>query len=319
MRKLCISLLAILMICGCSSSKESADSFYANNEPNARNEYAMSGDYAAEMSFDGSGADEEETKGVESEKITTRKLIYTYDYYLQTESYEQIIAAIKEATAKSGGYIQSGSEYGNEYYSSSNNRHYSFVLRIPADYADEFSKTINELEGAVITSSSENVEDVTSSYMDTEAHINNLKVEEDTLNALMKKAEDISDIITLEERISQVRYEIERYENSLKNMDTLINYATYNISVDEVHRYVYKEQTLGERIANEFYYSIEGVKHFGEGLVIFLIGDSIWILIWGLVIFGIYKIIRKLIQKNSLKKGKKESLQKEEKTVDNIE
>ncbi len=64
-----------------------------------------------------------------------------------------------------------------------------------------------------MTSQSESAEDVTLQYTDTESRIASLKNEQERLNALLEKADTLENIFKLEERLTEVRYELENYQS----------------------------------------------------------------------------------------------------------
>lgn len=65
-----------------------------------------------------------------------------------------------------------------------------------------------------MTYDSKTTEDVTLEYVDTESHLKALKTEEETLLALLEKAEKLSDVFEIQEELTNVRYQIESYEQN---------------------------------------------------------------------------------------------------------
>ena len=55
------------------------------------------------------------------------------------------------------------------------------------------------------------MDDVTLRYVDVDSHKKALETEQERLLALLEKAENVEDIITIENRLSDVRYELENY------------------------------------------------------------------------------------------------------------
>ena len=66
----------------------------------------------------------------------------------------------------------------------------------------------------------------------------------------MEKAESIEDIITIEQRLSNVRYQIESMEAQLRTYDNKVDYSTVHLDVSEVKELTpVHEETLWERIS----------------------------------------------------------------------
>ena len=97
------------------------------------------------------------------------------------------------------------------------NRHSYYVARIPQNKLDEFLNNVNDL--GTVSYKSENTEDVTLSYYDSKAQKDALEVEQERLMDILEKSETIEQIIALEQRLSEVRYEINSLGSTLRLLD----------------------------------------------------------------------------------------------------
>ena len=105
--------------------------------------------------------------------------------------------------------------------------------------------------------------------MDTEARIASLQTEYDRLLELLAQAESVDTLIMLEQRLSDVRYQLESYKSQLRTYDNLVDYSTVEISVDEVQRVSSpEEEGVFARIQSGFSDSLYSV---GTGLVDFFV------------------------------------------------
>ncbi len=96
--------------------------------------------------------------------------------------------------------------------------------------------------------------------MDLESHKKALVTEQDRLLELMEQAETVEDIITIEGRLSEVRYQIESMESQLRTYDNKVDYSTVYLYINEVRRYSPSEEAgVGERIKSGFLKSLDGV------------------------------------------------------------
>ena len=68
---------------------------------------------------------------------------------------------------------------------------------------------------------------------------------------MLSKSTDVETLIALEQRLSDVRYEIEAIERNLRNYDAQIRYSTIDLSIQEVELYtptVPIRRSFGEKL-----------------------------------------------------------------------
>ena len=214
-----------------------------------------------------------------------RKLIRTIRMDAETEELTALLDSLTARIAELGGYVETKEQYNGSAYSGYRRRNLSVTVRIPADKADEF--VAQGGKNANVVSSSETVEDVTLQYVDTESQVKALETEQERLMELLAQAESLDDILLIEGRLTDVRYELERYASYLRTLENQISYATVYIDITEVTEYtpvVEEEPTAWERIVRGFSRSIrnigKGVKEFFIGIIII----SPYLVILGLII-----------------------------------
>ena len=72
---------------------------------------------------------------------------------------------------------------------------------------------------------------MTLDYVDKTAYKESLQVEYDRVMELLEEAKDLDQILALESKLSQLRYEIDSYESQLRTYDNLIDYSTVHIYI----------------------------------------------------------------------------------------
>ena len=223
-----------------------------------------------------------------------RKLIRTISIEAETEDLATLTDALTARIAGLNGYVESKNLRNCSAYSGYYRRTLNMTVRIPADKADEFVAQVSE--NSNIVSSTESIDDVTLQYVDTESHVKALETEQERLLALLEKADNLKDILTLEERLTKVRYELERYASHLRTLDNQVTYATIHLSVTEVKEYtpvIEEEPTVWQRISKGFGRSL---KDIGEGFTDFFVWftvNSPYLLIWGVIITVIVLVLRR--------------------------
>lgn len=238
-----------------------------------------------------------------------RKLIKNVYMELETKEFDKVTAAISRRVTELGGYIESSSiSNPNSYNEYVGRRNMSMSARIPCDRLDEFVQNV-ESEGN-ITYKDENVTDITLQYTDTESRKKSLLTEQERLNELMKKAETVEDLIAIESRLSEVRYQLESIESQLRTYDNQVDYSTVNLNINEVVDYTpVKEASVWERITEGFRASLTAVGNFLENLFVGILAYSPILLLVAVFVVIIVLIIKAINKKRKEAKQKKQTEQ----------
>lgn len=240
---------------------------------------------------------------------TSRKLIKTVNINAETEDFDTLVPHLQRQVETLGGYIESISVYDvGSYYLGEQEvkqRCANLTARVPKEKLDGFLSQVGEQTN--VTSRSENVEDVTLQYVDLESHKKALLTEQERLLALMEKAESVEDIIAIEGRLSEVRYQLESMESQLRTYDNQIDYSTVYLSIEEVRKYSPPQTaTVWQRIENGFMKSLEdigfGIRDFAIGIVIDIPYIVLWLIIIAVAVL-VFRILRKVWKKRRAKRA----------------
>ena len=202
----------------------------------------------------------------------SRKWIVTVNLTAETEDLDALTAALDAKIAALNGYVEDQSVYnGSSYQNSRRYRSANLTIRVPAEQVDAFLQDVSGIANVVRQNKS--LEDVTLSYVATESRLKALATEEARLLELLAQAETMSDLLEIEQRLSEVRYELENYASQKRLYDNQIDYATIYLSIEEVQEYTpVEEPTLWERISKGFTDNLKGV---GEDLLDVLV----WVIV----------------------------------------
>lgn len=290
-----IAMMLVMMTAGCGNSSKMAAEDRATVSSGAEldGEYSWDTDETADT-----GVTSE--NGLEAQVENGRKLIRTVSLSLETKEFDSVLTNLSTKTTELGGYIETSSVNGNS-YSHHSTRYASYVIRIPADKLNEFVEVVSELGN--VTQKNESVEDVTLRYIDVESHKKALETEQERLLELLSKAENMEEILTIESKLSDIRYEIENYESQLKTMDNQIDYSTVSVYVDEVERVTDTGEKgffeeIKERFGNSLYVVARGIR----GLVIGILGSLPILIVCGGVIAVVVIAVRKILKKRNMRK-----------------
>ena len=168
-----------------------------------------------------------------------RKWVITMNLSVETENLDQALEQLNARIQETGGYVESQNITGRS-SGSSRNRYAYLTVRVPAQKLDGFIENVSGVTNVV--SSSRYVEDITLSYTDTEGRVKALKTEEARLLELMEQAQNMSDLLEIEARLTEVRYQLENYTSTLRLYDNQVDYATVELRVTEVEKYTPAEE-----------------------------------------------------------------------------
>lgn len=221
-----------------------------------------------------------------SPAATGRKLIKTVHLDAETEHYDDLIPALESKIAALGGYIESRQSRGQR------SRHCSMTVRIPAEHLDSFLTHVTE--NANVTSSSETTEDITLQYVDTEAKIAALETEQARLLELLANAQNLSEILEIEARLSDVTYELERYSSQMRSYDNLVSFSTVHLDIHEIQVLTPTEEpTIWQRISTGFGETLSDLSTLLTDLFVWVIVNSPYLLIFGVIGFFVIRGLRK--------------------------
>ena len=299
MKKRNIFVTVLLAVCMCISLTSCGSSSDYMNTDTESNYYTNgSSDLYYEDYYDGSDMYESESITEESGSVSSnRKLIKTVDLTAETYEFDELVVTIEKKVDSLGGYMESTSIHTNW----NDLKYGDFTIRVPVDKLDDFITAFAEVSN--ITDKSASQKDVTLDYVDLESHKAALEAEETSLLTLLENAMSIEDIIAIQSRLTDVRYQLESMESQLRTMDNLIDYATIYLNVEEVETYTpVEEPSMGERISTGFKQSLKQVGTGFKNLVIFVVVNSPYLVIWAVIITVTILVLR-LIIKKAIKKG----------------
>lgn len=242
-----------------------------------------------------------------SDVLSERKLIRTVsmDVEAREQDYDAFLATLEEEVQSLGGYIENMDSYnGSRYGGYKSTRNANLTLRIPKNRLDGFLGMVSEI--ANVVRRSDNVEDVTLSYVDLESRRNALRTEQDRLLELLERAESIEDIITIEGRLSDVRYQLESMESKLRTMDNQVDFSTVYLYVSEVQELTpIVERTVWERISNGF---VDSLEEIGDGVVeifVWVLVNLPYLVLWVALVAVVIVFVRRHWKKTVVDRAKK--------------
>ena len=236
------------------------------------------------------------------------KIIKRGNIDIRVKNFENAVDEVKADVEGKGGYVENFNSYVySDRWVNGNKvslREGQLVLRVPSETYEatfEYLKTLGE-----VTNENESRDNVTDSYIEVESRMKAKFTEEERLIELLAKAETVNDIIVIEERLGNVRGEIDAYQSRLDNWDKQVSYSTISVFImedpDETIENVSPE--LGTRIKNSFKRGINNFISGIENIIVSFAGNIVNLAAFVIVVVVVVVVVRKVIKKKFGKKNK---------------
>lgn len=229
MKKLIVALLALLLMTGCTRT--------AKNEGGRDGYYEPSGDFSKVTESVGN-------KYNNSNEYAGEMLVYTSNISLETTDYKKTTDELNELMTRFKAFTQSIDERNGS------RRSMNMVIRVPSKDFDSFIQALRNSDAVSVTGISTNVDNITTTYNDNEIRITALETQHARLLELLAEAKDLTDVIKIEQRLSEVEIELTKLKSNRGQMENEVAYATVGITIYEVT--TYSEVSFLQKIVNAF-------------------------------------------------------------------
>ena len=227
---------------------------------------------------------------------TGQKLIRKVHIDAETEDLETLLGSLTSQISSLGGYIEQQELYNGSSYSSYRHRSANLTVRIPAEKLDSFIGQVKDVSNVV--SYNESQDDVTLTYVSTESRIKALETEQERLLELLSKAENMSDLLEIEARLTDVRYELENVTSQLRVLAIKVDYATVHLYISQVKVYTeVEEQTVWQRIGSGFKQNLRDIGEDMEDFFVWLVTYSPQLVLWAVIIAAVIVLLRRRSRK----------------------
>ena len=293
---LLFALIMTLALVGCGASAPKTESY---------RDMTTSDDAAMDMGFDAggapmedykeeaeyqSGAFEEYPSTTDNEKLKDVKMVYTANMDLQTLSFDQADSDISALVEEMGGYFEQRSISNR----SSGYRYAEYTVRVPAEKFNDFCSQMGTLCHLVYKN--ESADNITESYYDTQSRLVTAQTKLERLQELLRRAESMEDIITIESAISETEWTIENLTGTLRTYDSLVGYSTVYMSLSEVYELAGQGQapvTFGDRLGESFLDGLKAIGRTAQNFAVWLAYSWFWLLIVVVIVIVVIRRLRR--------------------------
>lgn len=220
--------------------------------------------------------------------MQNRKLIHNAELHLESKQFDDTKNQLMQALKTADGYVEYSSEQGS---AEEGGRSAEYTLRVPCQNYRSFLQ--DAADAGSLLGKNESVQDVTGQYVDVQARLESLKVQEQRLLELAAQAQTMEDLLVIEEHLSTVRYQIEAYTAQQNVLDDQIDYSTVQVFLTEVTVYSPVNHSFGHQISEAVKGSWENFVAGCQDFVIWFIYALPTLLIWAAVIVVLVMVLRK--------------------------
>ncbi len=235
----------------------------------------------------GDGNAHEQSSVTEKIKIP-EKIKKTANLNITVDDYKKARTEIEKIVKSGNAYIGAENEQ-NSTYSTSNN----MVIRV---LNKDFDSMVNKLLTVASNVNSKNIsaEDVTAQFVDIQSRLKSKKEIEKRYLDILQKASKVSDILEIEQKLGQIREEIEAKEGELKFLADQVNYSTIDLNFHQEFEYTPTDRPgFFGRMGSAFGNGWSGFLSFIVGVIYVW---PLWIIL-GLGAFLLVKFIKRLSKK----------------------
>lgn len=242
------------------------------------------------------------------------KIIYSANVQVETTDFDGSLEKLDALVAEYGGWVESSSVSGSNYAERSrgsvSRRSASYTLRIPSDRFQELMSGLTDLGN--VPYSHMYTENVTAQYYDVQARLNAYTAQEQRLLEMMEIAETVEDIVTLEDRLTEVRYTIDSLQSSLNNWDRQVSYSSVYLDLNEVQEYRPEPQvqpSYGEQLRAALREGLHDAGSFFKDLLLFLAGALPFLVFLAIVILVIVLLVKRSRKRRKEKEAARKAAQ----------
>ena len=288
MKKRLLFLMVIgLVVTACSSSRD--DSLYNLSSYDRVSSEAITSDVETEdwdSADDGMLEFEAEDRGFSARTqtasavnvtISAERIIHHASASVRTTDFDETIALVYELVERYDAFIQRSDIIGHNI--GVYERFSSFTIRVPVGMYHEMVSALDDL--GTVDRLNTTATNVSASHADLTSRLNALRVQEERILDLLEWAENLADMLILEERLGEIIRQIESLTGERTHLDNQVAYSTVEIDIWEVEEIIEGEEPYPEpspsRVTAAFLASLRALRFFGMGLIIIIAALIPWV------------------------------------------
>ncbi len=332
-------MLAVVLLCGsmtaCEGGRSSQTSYSEAYNPAVASKSVDYGTNAASGAIDGDmeeiaweeDSDDftydetEDYAQVPTPEQTAKKIVYSGSFGVETVEYEKTKEDLEKLFAECDAVVETSSEYdgiggwNSGSFVRTGGRTCNWQIRVPSEKFDLLFEKAGNLNG-VLRNKEKYSNDMTKHYNDTAVQIESLTVQQKNLMEMMKSAKKISDMLDIEDRLSEVNSELKILTNANNQIDYDVQYSSVSVSLQEVAVYTQETISFKERLLRSVKDSCENFIRFAKDAVIWLVYAVPYLILFAILIPVLHWFFSKIFRR---KKFRREKISKNVKRTEHTE
>lgn len=171
------------------------------------------------------GNKEDNSENQKAPNAVARKIIQNATIRIESSDSRKSREQATQITEQSGGYVASSSEYQN----SDGTTNVSMTLKVPSEKLNEILTALRAT-GTRVSSESISSQDVSAEFYDLESRIKAQRAIEAQFLVIAREAKTVQDLLAVQQKLGEVRSEIERMEGRRNQLSHLTSLATIQLT-----------------------------------------------------------------------------------------
>ncbi len=230
------------------------------------------------------------------ERVMRRMIIRNANMTLQVNDISKTMDDISKIAEKSEGYVVNSEFNQNLGYDGG---YATISIRIPAQGLNSVINTLKSLATKVVQESVTG-EDITQQYVNLESELKNLQATKEQLTKIMQGATKTADVLLVFEQLSDTQRKIDVLEGQIKYYKESVAYSLITISLNRNPAIQMQQDSawnLSDVVTDSYKSLINGLRQFTYGIIQFTIYFLPMILLWGVIVFILFLIGRRIYLK----------------------
>lgn len=293
MPRFLLLILGACLFAGCAGVKDVSsrpEAAFESKGSEKKDEGGRPGAYSVTKSGDGE-FDQAADAPRRTSTLLERKIIHDVDFDIVVNDFADIPSKVDALVKEfADAYVAQMSLAGSEGQS----RTGRWVVRVPNSAQGAFLERVRTF--GTVNREDRKASDVSEEYYDLEARLKNKReTEARLLKVQQERTGELKDILEVEQQIDRVRGEIEQMQGRLNVLSMLTSLSTVTINVREIRNYKPPQAvSLVDRMGSTLDASLDGLREFGEGALLFVIAIAPWLPLLVLAFFAGRYLLRRV-------------------------
>ena len=288
----------VLSACSTGNDDSSADEATAEEPASEAPVDSDDGGFATGGDTSEGGAGDSSDAGSIDLGQVGRDVIIEMHLTVSSDDIQRSVASVSaRAAALGGGVASSDVNFGNPAIDGPNGGYAVLVVKVPPDEIDALISGIEQT--GTIQSINQSAQDVTEQLIDLDVRIANARESVENVREFMERAENLTDLVTLESELTRRQTDLERLEAQERNLSERVAFSTVTVEIIPTAAVPEPSGDDDESIADAFRQGWEGFAAMIWGIGYVLAVLLPFLVVGALIGLGALAIVRRRRRRSS--------------------